>query len=51
MMDEVKAAWQRAQAAWEAAGKQTPCYDPAYLAAREELARAWERVRISTPSK
>lgn len=36
-MDEVKKAWQKAQEAWVAAGRKTPCYDPAYMAARKEL--------------
>lgn len=39
-MDEVKKAWQKAQNAWVAAGRQTPCHDPAYLAARKELLEA-----------
>ena len=41
--DPIETARQKAQDAWVAAGKQTPCFDPAYMAAREELARAWER--------
>lgn len=40
MTSEIEKAWRKAQAAWEAAGKKTPCYDPAYMAARSELAAA-----------
>ena len=44
-----EAAWQKAQAAWEAAGKQTPCYDPAYMDARAELAAAIQaEMRMTT---
>lgn len=37
-------AWQRAEDAWVAAGKTTPCYDPAYMQARKVLAEVIERV-------
>jgi hypothetical protein len=43
MAPEVEAAWQKAQTAWEAAGKPIPCHDPAYMAARIELAEAWAK--------
>ena len=52
MNDPVHAAWLKANAAWMTAGGAVPCYDPAYLAAREELARVMERVdaaRLETP--
>jgi hypothetical protein len=44
MKTEIELAWEKAQAAWEAAGKTTPCYDPLYMAARAELAAAHKRV-------
>src|SRR5438128_328373 len=37
---DVREAWQKAADAWKAAGRPMPCYDAAYLAAREALARA-----------
>lgn len=46
MTPEIETAWKKAQAAWEAAGKQVPCYEPAYMAAREELAAAYARAEI-----
>lgn len=39
----VQLAWQKAQAAWEAAGKTIPCHEANYMAARKELADAWAR--------
>ncbi len=36
-------AWQKAQDAWEAAGKTIPCYEPKYMAARKVLADIIER--------
>jgi hypothetical protein len=42
-MVDIEAAWQKAQIAWEAVGKPIPCYDPTYMAARAELAAAWNR--------
>jgi hypothetical protein len=41
----IEQAWQKAQDIWVALGRPVPCYDPAYLAAREELARCW-RLRL-----
>jgi general stress protein 26 len=35
---DIDRAWQKAQDAWVAAGKSTPCYEPLYMAARAELA-------------
>lgn len=39
-MTKIQEARQKAQEAWTKAGRPIPCYDPAYLQAREELARA-----------
>lgn len=44
----VKQAWEKAQAAWEKAGKPIPCYEPNYLAARKELAEAYRRSGVES---
>lgn len=38
LTDSIQIAWQKAQDAWEAAGKPTPCHEAKYMAARKELA-------------
>lgn len=49
MSNPVQEAWQKADDDWRAAGSPTPCYDPAYLAAREELAVIMSGVGKSEP--
>lgn len=43
MKADIDRAWEKAQAAWEAAGCTLPCYDEAYMAARKELSDAFVR--------
>jgi hypothetical protein len=43
MNDEIRKAWEKAQAAWKAAGATIPCHDESYMAARKELADAWAK--------
>jgi hypothetical protein len=48
MSNDIQRAWEKAQAAWEAAGCAIPCYDEAYMAARTELSEAYARAEAET---
>lgn len=37
--DDIKAAWQKCQDLWEAAGKPLPCHEENYMTARAEYSR------------
>ena len=40
--EQIKAAWQKCEDAWQAAGAIAPCYEEKYMKAREELAALHE---------
>lgn len=42
-------AWTLANNAWRAAGSLIPCYDPAYLKARQELQEVIKRLELIRP--
>lgn len=44
--EQVKAAWQKCEDAWQAAGAPSPCYEENYMKAREEYAELLKRTAI-----
>ncbi len=45
--EQLKAAWQKCEDAWQAVGAYAPCYEANYMNAREEYDALLKRARLA----
>lgn len=45
--EQLKAAWQKCEDAWQAAGATIPCYEENYMKAREEYAALRKKAKLA----
>lgn len=48
--EQLKAAWQKCEDLWQAAGATVPCYEDQYMKAREEYAALLLKARRKVPA-